>query len=83
MPRLDKWGVVNHPYHAVPTLNGIVSGHPYFKDGASIITSVIVGYDAKKRVFLTQNGSKYTLGRVHREKLHPQARKKLIASLTQ
>jgi hypothetical protein len=86
--RLDNWSVVNDgdPYKAPEQqesrLHGNAFGHPRFDDGKTITTSAILTKDGD--LILTRSGSRYELGDIdpEYEKIYPNARKRLIDSLS-
>ncbi len=66
---LDNWSLTHKdvdpytpPEAKVVYLQGLVFGHPDYKDGAQICTSRVVGVD--DRVVTTETETRYTLGNI-------------------
>jgi hypothetical protein len=89
MPQLNCWsvtiydeGVYSAPELRTFHLQGLVSEHPDFEEGHHITTSRIVGKVGED--IITRSGTVYTLGDVDPkyEALYPDAKRRLLASLT-
>jgi len=89
MPKLDNWSatyVSNDPFLAPElnwgTLQGIVSGHPEFRDGDFVIIGRIVDITEDNHI-ITKGGSEYTLGETDQgyEQLYPEAKLRLYEQL--
>jgi len=85
MFRLEEWAlVVKSPYSSPEmgmSFQGLVYGHPRFKDGHPVTTSPIVSFDGES--FLTHSGSRYILGEVSSEyeKMFPNALNRVMESI--
>lgn len=68
MPHLENWGVVFEddfylaPELRIPRLQGIVTGHPFKKDGQLVTTSRLTYLKVIGKVAQTASGHEYSLG---------------------
>ena len=83
---LEDWSIVNRDPYTAPELQdaclqGKVTGHPSFDDGARVTTSHIEKLDGG--LIVTHTGRKYVLGSVDAEyeSLYPNAKERLMKSL--
>lgn len=72
MPRIEHWSVATRerdhylsPELQTPCLQGVVYGHPIFKDGGYILTARIIG--KRGELIKTRTGNFYELGEVDTE----------------
>ena len=79
MIRIEDWAVIESPFTGETHLSGKVYGHPTYRDGVSVVSSSIVGGNAKEKVIITMSGSHYTLGQVNEnyEKIFPNAEERV------
>lgn len=87
--KLENWGVVSIPSNpcqapelGIMCLSGEIYNSTKFKDGTSVTTSEVIGKDGD--MVVTYSGSKYELGQPHPtyEEKFPNARDRLLKSLT-
>ena len=85
MPHLENWALETIDPYSSPEMGcrlaGKVTGHPGFKDGSIITTSVVISYNHPHVV--TESGQKYTLGKPspEYEKQFPDPKNRIIEAL--
>jgi hypothetical protein len=80
---IEEWALIDNPLTGQTHLQGKVYSHPTYRDGIVVVTSPIIGGNAKEKIVNTFSGSHYLLGKVNEdyEKMFPDAEARVLKQI--